>query len=273
MNEKMQYLTMLEMPISTANVTVKPSKKKRRVRKVDAESVKKELIDKINSDEVEAPVVQEQVETSEQTENLLYEDNDQETLTTEQFFSNQTAIVKSGKAKRKRKPFKVSVIAVQFAVIGALVATIFLTSAINTNSGINVFFRNVFGGDSTQVSDTREYTEFTPVLSVGEDGLTLTDGVITFSSSGSVYSSCEGKISSINFGEDGKYSVEIEHSLNFKTIVGGLDFVYGEVGGVVYSNLPVGYASAEGATMCFTNADGSVISDYQIVDNSVVWAV
>jgi len=273
MNEKLQYLTMLEMPISTANVTVKPSKKKRRAKKVDAEAVKKELIDKINSSEVETTNVTEQNQLVEQPITTLPLVENEEIPTSEQEFSNQTAIVKSGKIKKEKRHFKVSVIAVQFAVIGALIATIFLTSAINTNSGINVFFRNVFGGDNVEVSDTREYTEFTPVLSVNQDDLTLTDGVITFSSSGSVYSSCEGKISSINLGENGKYSVEIEHSVNFKTRVDGLDFVYGEVGGLVYSNLPVGYSSVEGATMCFMGADGSVISDYQIVDNSVVWVV
>ena len=271
MNEKLQYATMLEMPLSSVSVTVKPSKKKKRTRKVDAEAVKKELIEKINADNF-IPQVEPVSSTEEaQNEEALVPASEQAIEPISE--TSQTAIVKSVKQRKKRKPFKVSIIAVQFAVIGVLIATIFLTSAINTNSGLNVFFRNVFSGGAVQVVDEREYKDFTPVLSVTEADFSLENGVMTLYNEGSVYSACQGKISSITASENGKYTVEIEHSTNFKTVIGGLDYVYGQVGGAVYSKIPVGYAKEVGATMCFTGADGSIISDYQVVDNSVVWAV
>lgn len=272
MNEKMQYESMLEMPLSTATVTIKPSKKKRRSRKVDCETVKQELIDKVNADQVE----EEQYNQEELYKGILFPEQEKE----ETLPSQDNALQLSGtntvtvmRKKKEKKKFKLSIIAVQFALIGALIATIFLSSAINTNSGINVFFRNVFGNGQTVEYDQREYTDFAPVLSVTEADFSLENGVMTLYNEGSVYSSCDGKISALNVDQNGKYTVEIEHSVNFKTVLGGLDFVYGDVGSKVYSKVPVGYADVEGATMCFTGADGSVISNYQIVDNSVVWAV
>ena len=259
MNEKLQYATMLEIPVNTCNVTFKPAGKKRARRKknVNAEAVKEELMNKVNSDlsesvaEENALSAQEGVENvSEQTENL------------------------QAQPENKKKGFKVSTIAVQFAIIGVLIATIFLTNAINPNSGINVFMRNVFKGGETAVSDTRVFGDFAPVISLDENvATTLSDGVITFSGEGSVYASCDGKVTSLVKGEDGKYTLEITHSDNFKSVFKGLDFAYAEVGGSVYGNIPVGYAVEGGATMCFTNGEGSIISNYEIIDNSVVWAV
>ena len=263
MNEKLQYASMLEMPISSANVSVKPSKKKRRSKKVDTEAVKQQLIEKVNSDNFE-----QEDQSSTQPNQLL---SPIESELDNVYGENETATVKPVRTKRKRT-FKVSVIAIQFVVIGVLMATIFLTSALNANSGINVFFRNVFGSDNTEVLDSREYTDFTPVISMDTEDFFFEDGVLTLNSSASVYSSCDGQISSITADGNGKYSVEIEHSSKFKSVIGGLDFVYGEVGQKVYSNLPVGYADNEGATMCFMGLDG-VIANFSIVDNTVVWAV
>ena len=270
MNEKMQYESMLEMPLSTATVTIKPSKKKRRGRKVDCETVKQELIDKVNANNLEEQVDQEDVYKGILFPDQAQEDEQEKETALELSQTNTVTVLRK---KKEKKKFKISVIAVQFALIGALIATIFLTSAINANSGINVFFRNVFGSGQTQVYDQREYTDFAPVLSVTEADFSLENGVMTLYNQGSVYSSCEGKITSLLVDQNGKYTVEIEHSANFKTVIGGLDYVYGDVGSKVYSSLPVGYADVEGATMCFTGADGSVISNYQIVDNSVVWEV
>ena len=51
MNEKLQYASMLEIPVSTCNVTYKPTKKRRFGRKKSAatEDVKKELLKKVNA--------------------------------------------------------------------------------------------------------------------------------------------------------------------------------------------------------------------------------
>ncbi len=269
MNEKLQYATMLEMPFSTANVTVMPTKKKKRKTKtVNPEAVKEQLIEKVNSEELEQNTVQDIKEERSLVDDLQTEEYEMQTQS-----EINTASVKRLEKPSRAKKFKISVIAVQFVVIGALIATILLTNAINPNSGINAFFKGAFSSTPSEVVDERLHQEFAPVIALNESDYVMENGVITLSKAGSIYSPCDGVITSVLATENGKYSVEIEYSKNFKSLLTGLDFVYGVEGGTVYSNIPVGYMSATGATMCFTGADGSVISGYQIVDNSVVWAV
>ena len=175
--------------------------------------------------------------------------------------------------KKQRGKFKISVIGVQLAIIGVLLATIFFTNALYPDSGINVFLRGVFGTDKSVSVDDRIYADFSPVINL-DDGssVVLENGVMTFSGSGSVYSPCDGKVSAISKDENGKFTLEITHNSNFKSVLTGVDYAYAGLNDTVYHNIPVGYVTA-GATMCFTGSDGSVISDYQIVDDTVVWAV
>jgi hypothetical protein len=79
-------------------------------------------------------------------------------------------------------------------------------------------------------------------------------------------------VSAITQTEDGKYTIEITHSVNFKSVISGIDYAYAGLEQKVYGNIPVGYVT-ESLTACFKNQDGAVISDYQIVDGVVVWAV
>ena len=116
MNEKLQYADMLEIPVSTTSITYKKLKKKR-VKKpvVSGEEVKKELIEKINSP-TENELAQSQI---------IEEDNE--------------------RVIKPKKTF--SIVSLQVCVIIALVAVILISSAVNPNSGINVFLNDVFGSD------------------------------------------------------------------------------------------------------------------------------
>ncbi len=265
MNEKIQYAAMLEMPFSTANVTVMPPKKKRkRAKTFNAEAVKQELIQKVNRQESENLQAEKEVSTTP----AVSED------ASEKASEKPVPAVSVQTNRKSKKRFKISVIGVQIALIGALMATIILTSTINPNSGINTFFKSVFSSEQTDsVVDERLHSEFAPVITYDEGDYVLQDGVMTLNGKGSIYSPCDGVISSVALDGNGKYTVEIEHSKNFKSRLSGLDYIYGEQGSKVFSNIPVGYMNSQGATLCFTAADGSVISGYQIVDNSVVWAV
>ena len=263
MNEKLQYASMLEMPFSTANVTIMPSKKKRK--KINPDLVKQELIEKVNADD----------SVGSYTESINLPETEQATIQEE--YPLEASEISSTKVKKASKlgkfKLKISVVAVQFAVIGALILTIFLTNALNPNSGIATFFKGVFTEQSSQVVDQRLHSDFAPVIALSENEYAIEEGVMTLTTSGSIYSPCDGEISSIELDNNGKYTVEIEHSKNFKSRLSGLDYVYGEKGATVFSNIPIGYMSDQGATICFTDADGSVISNYQVVDNSVVWLV
>lgn len=258
MNEKLQYASMLEIPVSTCSVTVKDGKSRKKKRKrADTEAVKNKLIAKVNAVEEKSH------------EEFLPSDND---IINEQEIQ-EIAPEKTVKEKRKKK-FSFSVIGVQIAVIGALIATIFLTNAFYPESGLNTFFKGVFSTEQVEVlEDERTYKDFAPVLALSEGTVVNVDGgVINFDGESSVYSPCDGKVLSVIKGEDGKFSVEIEHGKNFSTTVSGLDYAYCEVGQQVFSNIPVGYAG-ESAKMCFFGTDDAVISDYRIDGNSVIWAV
>ena len=272
MNEKLQYATMLEIPVNTCNVTFQPAKKKRaRVKKnQNPDAVKEKLLSKINAEKEESAIVPAVAETVAEQNTVEQEFHQQPLEKAEQYLGAKSVSEK----KWNIKSIKFSVIGVQLVVIGILVATIFLTNAFYADSGINVFMRQVFGNQTTvEQVDLREYKEFMPVIALDGDMTTdIAGGVINFSGTGSVYAPCDGVISAVFKGEDGKFTLEIAHSQNFKTTLSGLDYAYAELDDKVFSNIPVGYFLGGEASMCFTLSDGTVISDYQLVDNSVVWA-
>ena len=132
MNEKLQYAEMLEIPVSSVNITYKPVKKKKAKRKKE-EEVKQDLINMVNSS----------VEVKEEGNNAEEIIIDKvEDLGNEIIEQPSLSAVTTVKKKEKKKGSKV--IVVQLAVIGALIATIFLTSALLPSSGINTFINSVF---------------------------------------------------------------------------------------------------------------------------------
>lgn len=263
MNEKLQYASMLEIPVSTCSVTVKEVKKKsRRKKKVNPDLVKEQLISKVNSVQEEQAL---DVESAKELDTVQVEE--------EQAPLTQSVMVNSVKPPKKRS--KLSIIGAQFMIIGVLIATIFLTNAFYPESGINVFMREVFGsGSEVESVDERLYGEFSPVIALDEGtSVSVKDGIMNITGESSVYSPCDGTVQSVTKEADGTFSIEILHSANFSTRLYGLEHVYVLDGTEVFFNIPVGYSSEGGASMCFYGEEGEVISDYQIVDNSVVWGV
>ena len=286
MNEKLQYAEMLEIPVNTCSITYKPPKKRRgrSKKQVDAEAVKEQLMEKVNATAAEDTAYRPQEETYDvgavhgNAENAAFENmSDEEYVSAAKETSAaaedyQTVSIRPAE---KKKRGKFGIVAVQLCLVGALIATIFLTNALVPNSGINTFMRGVFGGGTkTVATDERLYSEFNPVLPV--DGVVPTvaeDGVMTFAGEGSLYSPCDGKIASVTQTEDGKFTLEITHSENFKTVFTGVDYAYVSQGDTVFSNIPVGYVLGEEVKLCFYGENGTVITDYSVDDNSVIWAV
>ena len=275
MNQKLQYASMLEIPVSTCSVSSLPKKKKfRRKKKINDELVKAELLKKVNSEQdLDENLTQNNqtslVAFSDQTELAVQEVQPIET--DNQSLEQNTSNVYFTKPKSKKTPFKFTIVGVQLAIIGVLVATIFLTNAIYKDSGINVFLRGVFGTENAVV-DTREYSDFSPVISMGDNkGVVVNEGVVTFAGEGSVYAPCDGVVEKITPIGDGKYNIEIAHSQNFKSIITNVEYVYVNEGESVYRNIPVGYLEPDGATICFVDSQGELLDDYSVVDNVVVW--
>ena len=355
MNDKLQYASMLEIPVSTCNITVKETKKKRQRRKKDIapEEVKDRLIGQVNARSqaeessttpssngtslettqpmdglqnrevraVESPSHAEETSSvqtydearrnaqatysqAEEDTPIFRIDNAGEFATAEsvdgannapytesanaiavaedlseptvQEGYEATSTVKRGRVKvkkeRVRRRRSVNVITVQLLIIGVLVATIFVTNALYTDSGVNVFLRSVFGTESVAV-DSRVYTDFAPVINDSDiSGYTVEAGIINLSGEGSVYAPVDGTVSRLEVAEDGKITLEITHNKNFISVFNGLDYAYSGIGDTVYGNIPVGFIRGE-AEMCFLAGDGQVISNYQVVDDAVVWAV
>lgn len=241
MNEKMQYATMLEIPVSTCNITYKPLKKKKpRKKNASSEAVKQELMDKVN-----ASVVSESDVAPDDLPN---------------------------KETKGRKRVRLSLIGAETFIVAALVMTIIFTNVFKADSAINTFFKSVFKSEEPAMTDVREYGEFTPALSGVFSSELGDDGVITLSGEGSAYSPCNGTVKTVSVDGGGKYILEIEHSSNFVSVLSGLDYAYATVGDKVLANVPVGYVK-ENAAMCFYSGDGAVITGYELVDGSVVWVV
>ncbi len=303
MNEKLQYRAMLGIPEYTSSITVKPEKKKKVKKKIfKAEDVKEKVIEKVNDatknenkpvstkssqnpptepvvdnanttnstqTEVET-VIEETAETTETTESTETTVADTNALNEE-----STAIVKLVKNQSsKNKPKRLTLVKVQVAIIGILLAVILLTSAINQNSGINVFMRSVFAPSEVDTVDERLYTEFAPVFSTEQNQINLDEnGIITTTKTGSIYSSVKGTLESAVLTDAGTYSVIVKHSENFSSKIDGLKYVYLSVGDVVNTTIPLGYAEEQGVSLCFMGENDEVITDYTIKDGTVVWAV
>lgn len=288
MNEKLQYASMLEIPVSTCTVKTMPIKRKRTKKKkqtVNPDLIKEQLFNKINENQENFNDESLNIHTEQEQDIQLEQDKIEPQLEVgeapiecEEQAENQanmlysTASVNKVSAK-KGKRFKISVIGVQFVVIGLLALTILLTSAIFPNSGINVFFSNVFSAEQVDKTDNRVYSDFTPVIAMGDNqGIAVSNGIISFGGTGSVYSPCDGVVTSILKDEQGKYMIEVTHGKNFKSILEGIEHAYVGLNDNVYFNIPVGYLSeADGATMCFTDGQGSLISGYELVNNTVAW--
>lgn len=286
MNEKLQYAEMLEIPVNTCSITFKPTRKKRRrlKKQVDDEQIKNQLLQKVNSQTDEMDAGEAPAEDSAMAENYAEFAGIPASVESENQPSDTAAdnaeaeeiyrpTVNIRRAEKKKRRVKFNVVALQLCIIGVLIATIFLTNALVPESGINTFMRGVFGVSQTEKTDERLYSDFVPNFPLEGGAASLENGVTTLAGEGSLYSPCDGTITSVEKGEDDKFILEITHSQNFKTVFSGVDYAYVSLNDKVYSNIPVGYIFGENACMCFYGKDGGLITDYSIEGSSVIWAV
>lgn len=269
MNDKEKYEEMINMPLNECNITYKKGKKKK-VQKVKLDDVKKQIIDKVNK-ENEKPLQPEQssqpaFQNSEV--NDLTEKVEESSVIVSEVDSDNTASVKV----KEKKKFKFGFVAFQVVVVCLLFATIIVTNTLIPTSGINNFFKGVFGGETERV-DNRVYSDFKLNLPVFDQSkLTVENGVMNISGEGSIYSPANGKVTSIDKLENGKFSVEVCYSENFKGVISGLDYVFCETGDTVLTKVPIGY-SLENSTVCFLDQSDLLIGGYSVENGCVIWAV
>lgn len=252
------YVKMLEIPVNSCDVVVKPFKKRKK-------DVKKQVIEKVNG-EVAQPVEDNSVATEKPATKKIKKP------------SKKTNVIKAEKIKKKKvkpvcedkesvsiKNTGFDIVSVQVVAIFVLIVGIILTNIFWEDSGINNLMKSVFKEQSSVVDVS--YTSFTANLPSKTDNVVLDNGVMTVSS-GSVYSPCDGVVESVAEA-DGLYTVTIKHSESFSTVISGLENVYASLNEKVYSNIPLGYSKGETAVSMF---DGDVIlTSYVLSDSQIVW--
>ena len=130
MNEKLQYASMLEMPVSTCSVSALPKKRRfRKKKRVNDELVKQELLKKVNAEQdLTSEMVQDSAETLIPQENQLeLASLEQEVAQNPIQIEQNTSNVYQSSRKHKKSPFKITVIGIQLVIIGVLVATLLST--------------------------------------------------------------------------------------------------------------------------------------------------
>ncbi len=234
----MEYLKMLEVPVNSCDVVIKPSKRKKK-------NVVEEVIDKVNNNQEAKP--------KRRAPKLKNHNKEIKTVTTKE---SETVSVKSS---------RFDIISVQVVAIFTLIVGIILTNIFWEDSGMNNLMRQVFGSTSTK--NTATYSSFAPKSPSKTGDVVLEDGVMTISS-GSVYSPCDGVIENVSENE-GLYTVTIKHSDSFSTVISGLELCYLSKNENVFQNVPVGYSSSEINVSMFDS--NTTITSYIINENEILW--
>ena len=139
MNEKLQYASMLEIPVNSCNVTYTKIKRKKHKSKQAVEKIKQEVLDKVNAS---CEVIEKPIE--------------------------------SVKENKKRK---IPMVTASMIIIGVLVAVIFLTNALYQESGLAVFFKNVFSSSQSAQLEEKDYSDYTPVVALANANVNLNEGL------------------------------------------------------------------------------------------------
>ena len=253
MSEQIDYAEMLEIPVSTLNVTKKRSKKKR------DEDLKERVVEAVN----------ERVETQTAPE--------EEVAAGENVTDYGDDVIAAMHPPRKRF-LENKLLVAEFVAVLALCATILLTNLFWQGSAINTFFAGLTSpAESAAAVDERTYAELTPGAVVSDPSVAreVTDaGTLTLTPAASVYAPYAGTVQSIVQAEDGTYTLEIEHTTSFTSVLSGLTNVYCAAGDTVYATLPVGYSDGAAAVSVAMYDSGSLIRSFTVGENNdIVWNV
>lgn len=264
---EIDYADMLEIPVSTVNVTKKKSKKKK-----EEVELKDKVVEAVN-ERVEGILMDSIVEYGEESPTYV-----------EGGSSIPPTIIDNKKVKKEKSSngngfknfFNSKLLLAEFIVVCILVGTIFLTNIFYQNSAINTFFSNMFGGATqTQAVDNRSYDQLTLRGVVNDASITcsITDkGVMTIQEKCSIYTPYDGKIAKTERLSDGSYGMTVAHTTKFSTVFSGLTYAYGENGNEVCATIPIGYSDGSRVIQVTMYDEGNIISSYAVnSNNSIVW--
>ncbi len=279
MNEEIEYAEMLEIPVSTVNVVRKKRRKRREEEEEKSGALKESVIATVN-ERVEDTAPIEGVETE---EGSLRFDPLPERIDTVRLYDNQgegTALyphdypLNEGGRYKTNKKISLA-LGIEFGVACALCAGIFLTNVFMPNSAINTFFR-AMATPAESTASVKPYTEvaLNPVVNEwSEAKIELSPtGVLSVTGDCCVYPAADGKVSEVVKGEDGSYTLKINHDDSFTGVFTGLQAVYYAVGDSVKTNVPVGYTNGEAGVQVTMYADGQLLNCFELTEeNCLAW--
>ena len=262
MHEEIEYAEMLEIPVSTVNVVKRRSKAKKHP------ALQQSLIRQVN-ERVNFSSEDTQAEDSQDFSTRLIQD---EPLPPRKRRTRYFADAYAGE-KTPSKAGRI-VYGVEFACACALCLGIFLTNVFVPGSAINTFFRSMTTAPVTE--DNRVFSDFTLSSIVGEysnaEVSVSPEGVISFTAEGCVYPTVDGKVTDVLSNAEGKYTVKIEHSPTFTSVIEGVDHVYYQIGEDVKHNVPVAFSGGETQVQMTLYEEGELLSCVQLDEqNCLVW--
>ncbi len=246
MNEQ-NYAEMIEIPVCTTGVETK----KRKFRFGGTEAVKRKLIKAVNGEDRKN---EEEIQPVPETPSV-----------------SVTTVKREKKGEKKNSGF--DVIAAQAAVVVVLLLTVILTNIFWQDSGINKLVKSVFT-DTTQTLEENDvtYDKFSATSPVRTSDLSLSEGVMTFSGKGSIYSVADGVVSKVEKTAENaeKTNLTVTYSLSFSAVISGVDFAYYGVGDKVYKSVPLCY-SAGGDVKIYLYDNGKLLTDYTLDNGKIIW--
>ena len=255
MSESIDYAEMLEIPVNTLNVVKKKGRKKK------DDDLKSRAVREVNErmeEEARRADADALANGAGAGENGAVSPEAEERVAGSE---DVTDYVSDAEEKPKKKFFDSRVLIAEFAAVCALVALILLTNIFMPNSAINTFFAGLTGTEEAVYEDDRSYAELT-LGAVAPDGIEC-----------SVYAPYGGTVQSVA-ETDGVYTIEIEHTTSFTSVITGLSAAYWAAGDTVYATIPVGYSDGSAAVSVRLYDAGSLISSYSVnEENDIVWNV
>ena len=239
MNDGTEYAEMLKTMASSCDLVVRPAKRTRKKR-----DVKEDLVAKINARDDSAEVSS--AETAFDAAGNATADA--ETIVERpgrRLFARKKRDYAAEETGGDKKKSKFDIVYAEGIAAFVLVVAILLTNIFWENSGINTLFKKAF----------------TPAQTV-----------MTFSGKGALYPVCDGKVTSVEQSDDGKYTITVSHSGIFKTIIRGADFAYCDAGEDVFRYIPVCYVNGGEATVTMYDED-VVVTNFVLENGSIIWSV
>ena len=260
MDNSLEYAKMIEVPVKTCEYSFKKKpfffRKKKVIKEVNRQ------IDEENN------LLQSEFDGSESEKNI--KENDFNAVNESEIASgnNLPTIYDEKQARREKR--KSAFISAQVVAVFALISAIILTNVFWENSGMNTLFKSVFSSNTQNTTDTRNYSDFTLNIPVGDaSGVEIINGAIGIEGEYSLYPVCEGTVSKVEQASDGTFTVTVKHSDNFLSVTEGLDLVYFTEGEEVFAHMPVGYVK-KSAKVYLYNGE-SMLTDFATVENSIVF--